>query len=130
MKPLLIAIAALGMTATAHAAELPLSGTYGSPAGCFILAAGGMGAVFHDGMRPDGTVIAGIPSGDNAPMIVLTATELVGVEMSCAVDAVDGTAVRFECGDYGPAFSAIVKTDGDRLTYADDEATQPLTRCQ
>ena len=120
----LLMLAAL-IPASAIAAELPISGVFGSRAACAIYAAGGADAVFHDGMKDDGTMVADIPA-DDAPIILVTPSTLVSVETTCKVAAVAGERVDYACDSDGGALtiSATVEERGGTLAY--DANGEPL----
>ena len=135
MRVLIVAVAALSASASMAGEKLSIVGTYGSAMACALYAVGGEYAVLKEGMLRDGTMAEVPPIERDGPLVLLTPTTLVGIEMECSVSAIaDGNEVGFSCdSDAGEGVvTATITEDRGAGTVAFDtvDGTQILRRCR
>jgi len=130
-------IPALLLSTAAFAAELPISGTYGTAGACALYAlAGEEGVVTNGGSTaiPEG-MVRGLNIAEDDAMILLRPDRLLGYEWGCeAADAkIDGESATFSCAESEEPFTlrATIREDKQAGTvlFTDKAGSVTLRRC-
>jgi hypothetical protein len=101
---------------------------YGTPTTCRLFQAGGLRAVASGG----GSIGLAVEIPDGEGYLLVTKSDVVGLEWGCHPASTTLGAVRLSCTGEGEEWllDATITVNGDTLTYADEDGAIELQPCR